>query len=396
MAEPVRPRIVGRGGGVQSPDASGLFQSDLSRLTIAPMRHRSYRRGTGYSPYPFKGGRVGSSYPALLCWNGALIIMSGSLLRERTARCRRRSPTSVAASFPLSEANVNITTHALHYGTAVFEGIRGNWNEDQSTMFVFRPREHYARLVQGCRIMLMDIPYSVDDFLEITKDLVRQCGYREDVYIRPIVYKSEEKVANLKLQELATDFALVIVPFGSYIEAEGAIRCMTSSWRRIDDTMIPPRVKISGHYVNSILAKTEATLAGFDEAIFMNQDGSVSEGSGENLFIVTNGTIHTPLVEENNLTGITRDSAWQLAEKELGMKVVERRIRRSELYLADEVFLTGTAAHVTPVGEIDNRPIGNGEIGPVTKSLSDLYLSLIRGNNPTYSYWCTAIPLEEP
>ena len=295
---------------------------------------------------------------------------------------------------PLAEANVNITTHALHYGTAVFEGIRGNWNEEQSTMFVFRPREHYERLLQGCRIMLMDIPHSADDLVEITKGLIRHCGYREDVYIRPIVYKSEEKIADLRLQKLATDFALMIVPFGAYIETEGAIRCMTSSWRRIDDTIIPPRVKISGHYVNSILAKTEATLAGFDEAIFMNQDGSVSEGAGENLFMVNNGSIATPLVGENNLTGITRDSAWQLAEKELGLKVTERRIRRSELYLADEVFLTGTAAHIIPVGEIDNRPVGDGGVGPVTDAISDMYLGLIRGNNPRYADWCTAIPLE--
>lgn len=295
---------------------------------------------------------------------------------------------------PLAEANVNITTHALHYGTAVFEGIRGNWNEEQSTMFVFRPREHYERLVQGCRIMMMDVPYKVNDLLEVTEDLIRRCGYREDVYIRPIVYKSEERVANLRLQDLASDFALITVPFGAYIETDGAIRCCTSSWRRIDDTIIPPRVKISGHYVNSILAKTEATLAGFDEAIFMNQDGSVSEGSGENLFMVSNGSIHTPLVGENNLTGITRDSVWQLAERELGLEVVERRIRRSELYLADEVFLTGTAAHVTPVGELDNRTIGNGDVGPVARSLRDLYLGLIRGNDSRYSDWCVAVPLE--
>ena len=257
-------------------------------------------------------------------------------------------------------------------------------------MFVFRPREHYERLIQGCRIMLLDIPYSVDQLLEVTEELISRCGYREDLYIRPIVYKSEEKVADLRLQNLASDFALITVPFGAYIESKGAIRCCTSSWRRIDDTIIPPRVKISGHYVNSILAKTEATLAGFDEAIFMNQDGSVSEGSGENLFMVSNGSIHTPLVGENNLTGITRDSVWQLAEKELGMEIVERRIRRSELYLADEVFLTGTAAHVIPVGELDNRKIGSGDVGPVTNSLRDLYLGLINGNNSKYSDWCTA------
>jgi branched-chain amino acid aminotransferase len=292
---------------------------------------------------------------------------------------------------PLSEANVNITTHALHYGTAVFEGIRGNWNERAGKSFVFRPREHYERLLQGCKIMLLDIPHSVDELMEITVELIERCGYREDLYIRPIAYKSEELVANLKLHELSSDFALIAVPFGSYIKADGAIRCCTSSWRRIDDTVIPPRVKISGHYVNSILAKTEAVLAGFDEAIFMNQDGGVSEGSGENLFMVSKGVLYTPLVGDNNLIGITRDSAWRLAEEELGLKIVERGIRRSELYLADEVFLTGTAAHITPVGELDNRPIGNGGVGPITQRLRDIYLGLIRGNNPKYSDWTVAI-----
>ena len=291
----------------------------------------------------------------------------------------------------LADANVNITTHALHYGTSVFEGIRGNWNKKMDKMFIFRAREHYERLLQGCKIMLMDVPYSVDDFMQITVELIERCGYKEDVYIRPIVYKSEELVANLKLHELGSDFALIAVPFGSYIEVEGAIRCTTSSWRRIDDTIIPPRVKISGHYVNSILAKTEAVFAGVDEAIFLNQDGSVSEGSGENLFMVYNGTLFTPLVSENNLTGITRDSIWTLANKELGLDVVERRIRRSEIYLADEVFLTGTAAHVTPVGELDNRTIGNGTVGEITKTLRDAYLKIIRGDNSKYEYWTTAI-----
>ena len=295
---------------------------------------------------------------------------------------------------PLSEAKVSVMTHALHYGTAVFEGIRGNWNEAQGKMFIFRLREHYARLHQGCRILLMDIPYSVDELCEITLDLVRKSGYREDLYIRPLAYKSAERVANLKLQELDSDFTLMLIPFGAYIDTEDAIRCCTSSWRRIDDTIIPPRVKIAGHYVNSILAKTEAVLAGFDEAIMLTQEGNVSEGTGENLFMITNGVIHMPLVADNNLTGITRDSAMTLARNELGIEIVERTIRRSELYLADEVFLTGTAAHVTPVGELDNRPIGDGGVGPITKKIRDLYLEAIRGNNPKYIDWCTGVALE--
>ena len=295
---------------------------------------------------------------------------------------------------PLSEANVSVMTHALHYGTAVFEGIRGNWNEEQGQMYVFRMREHYERFLQGCRIMMMELPYTVDDLCRITIELLQSCGYREDLYIRPLAYKSAERVANLKLHELDSDFTLMTVPFGSYIDTEGAIRCCTSSWRRIDDTMIPPRVKIAGHYVNSILAKTEAVMAGFDEAIMMNQDGSVSEGTGENLFLVSNGVLHTPPVADNNLTGITRDSAIQLAKKELGHDIVERTIRRSELYLADEVFLTGTAAHITPVGQLDNRPIGDGNVGPITRSLRDMYASVVRGNTPDYLHWCSQVPME--
>ncbi len=295
---------------------------------------------------------------------------------------------------PLSEAKVSVTTHALHYGTAVFEGIRGNWNADHDKLYVFRMREHYERLIQGCRIMMLDIPYSVDDLCDITIDLLQRCGYKQDLYIRPLAYKSEERVANLKLQELASDFALMVVPFGAYIDVEGAIRCCTSSWRRVDDTIIPPRVKISGHYVNSILAKTEATLSGFDEAIMLTQDGDVSEGSGENLFLVSNGTIHTPLVADNNLTGITRDSAMTIARDEFGLDIVERRIRRSELYLADEIFLTGTAAHVTPVGELDMRPIGEGGVGPITQKINEMYVDIIAGNNPKYAHWCADVPLE--
>ncbi len=295
---------------------------------------------------------------------------------------------------PIEEAKVSIMTHALHYGTAVFEGVRGNWNEEQGKIFIFRLREHYERMLQGCRIMMMDLPYSADELCEITVDLVQQCGYAQDVYIRPITYKSEELVANLRLHQLSSDFAVIVVPFGAYIETDGAIKCCTSSWRRLEDTNIPPRVKISGTYVNSILAKTEATLAGFDEGILLNQNGTVSEGTGENLFTVSNGVINTPPIGDNNLTGITRDSVFQLAKNELGVDIVERHLYRSELYLADELFLTGTAAHVTAVGSVDNRPIGDGDVGPTTRSIQELYADVIKGNNPDYLHWCTAVALE--
>ncbi len=292
---------------------------------------------------------------------------------------------------PIEDANVNVMTHALHYGTAVFEGIRGNWNPSEEKLFIFRIREHYERLLQGCQMLMLGIPYSADELCDITIDLVKQCGYKQDLYIRPLAYKSEELVANLKLQEVSSDFTLIMVPFGEYLETDGALKCCTSSWRRVDDTNVPPRLKISGTYVNGILAKTEATLAGFDEAIMLTQDGFVSEGSGENLFMINDGVIITPPVSDNNLTGITRDSAMEIAKRELGIEVIEARIRRSELYFADEVFLTGTAAHIQAVGTLDNRKIGSGESGPITNKINEIYQMAIRGQNPDYMDWCTAV-----
>ena len=295
---------------------------------------------------------------------------------------------------PIADAKVGVMTHALHYGTTVFEGVRGNWNEAQGKLFIFRLREHYDRLLRGCKIMMIDIPYSVDDLVKITVDLVQSSGYMEDLYIRPIAYKSEEAIANLMLNTLKSDFALMAVPFGSYIKADGAIRCKTSSWRRPDDTMMPTGVKLTGLYTTSILAKTEAIVAGYHEAILLNHDGTVSEGSGENLFLVQNGRISTPGETDNCLLGITRDSVIELAREELDIDVEERRIHRSELYLADEIFLTGTAAHVTPVGELDDRPIGDGETGPITASIQKIYRAAIRGDSPKYLDWCTGVAVK--
>ena len=289
---------------------------------------------------------------------------------------------------PLSDARVSITTHALHYGTGVFEGVRGNWNEEKGAIHIFRLREHYERMLRGCRLLMLDIPYSLEELCSITVELVERSGYSQDLYIRPLAYKSAEVVANLKLQDLESDFCLVAVPFGSYLGTD-VLRCCTSSWRRVDDAMMPARFKISGLYVNSILAKTEATLAGFDEAIILNQDGHVCEGSGENLFLVADGRIYTPPIEDNVLPGVTRDTVMQLAHSELGLDVVETRIDRSQIYVADECFLTGTAAHLTPVVEVDSRRIGDGSPGPVSSRLRDLYFDIVVGRNPKYIHWST-------
>ena len=280
-------------------------------------------------------------------------------------------------------------THALHYGTGVFEGIRGNWNQEKGVVYIYRLREHYERLLQGCRLLMLDIPYSLEELCQITVELVERNGHQQDIYIRPLAYKSAELVANLKLHELASDFTLITVPFGNYLGSDN-LRCCTSSWRRVDDPMIPARLKICGIYVNSILAKTEATLAGFDEAIILNHDGHVCEGSGENIFVVSDGQIITPALEDNVLPGITRDTIIELANRELGLEVVERSIDRSELYLADEIFLTGTAAHLTPVVQLDNRDIADGNAGPISTKLQKLYFDVVVGRNPKYLHWCTA------
>ena len=292
---------------------------------------------------------------------------------------------------PLAEAKVGVMTHALHYGTAIFEGIRGNWNPEDEKLYIFQVKEHYQRFLQGCKIMRIKVPYSAEELSRITVDMVERSGYQQDIYIRPLAFKGAERVAVLKLQDLEDSLVIFAVPFGAYMDLEAAAHCCTSSWRRMEDTMIPPRAKISGLYVNSILAKTEATLAGFDEAILLTQEGYVSEGTGENIFMVVNGELVTPSTSDNILGGITRGTVIQLARNELGINTVERNVRRSELYTADECFLTGTAAHLTPVGKIDNHDIGTGEIGPITRDLQQLYFDVIRGRNPKYLHLCTPV-----
>lgn len=289
---------------------------------------------------------------------------------------------------PLSEAKIGIMTHALHYGTACFEGIRGNWNSEEKQIYLFRVRDHFQRLKKSCHIMKINLPYSVDELCQFTVELVEKNGYREDIYVRPLAYKSSQ-VVGVRLHNLEDDFLMFVIPFGPYLDINKGCRCCVSTWRRIDDNMIPPRAKVTGLYVNSALAKTEAWENGFDEAILLNQYGHVSEGSGENIFLVVEGRLVTPASSDNILVGITRNTIIELAKNELGIDTVERSIGRNELYIADECFLTGTAAHVTPVIEIDHRRIGEGAIGEITKKLQQLYFDVVRGKNPRYIDWCT-------
>ena len=290
---------------------------------------------------------------------------------------------------PLEDARVGIMTHALHYGTGVFEGIRSNWNAEQQQAYIFRLKEHYERLVNGCKVMNISLPCSVDDMCRITVELVAKCGFKEDAYIRPLAFKSSQALG-VRLHDLEDDFLVFVIPWGPYLDVDKA-RCGVSSWRRPDDNVNPPQVKSTGIYINNALAKTEAIGNGFDEAIMLSPDGHVSEGSGENIFLVIGGKLVTPATSDNILTGITRNTAIELAKNELGIETIERSIDRSELYTADECFMTGTAAHLTPVAEIDRRKVGDGEIGPITAKLQDIYGQVIRGGHPKYASWCTPV-----
>ncbi len=284
---------------------------------------------------------------------------------------------------PLSEANLGVMTNFFHYGTGVFEGIRGNWNSEKQQIYIFCLEEHYERLRQGCNVLKIDLPYTVEELCQITVELVERCGFQEDIYIRPLAYKSSESLG-VRLHDIECDFLAFAFPWGPYLPEKA--RCCVSSWRFPNEV---PRAKLTGLYVTNALAKTEAIDNGFDEAIMLTPDGYVAEGSGENIFLVIDGQLVTPASYDGILMGITRNTVIKLAGAELGIKTIERHVDRVELYSARECFLTGTAANITPVTEIDGRKIGSGEIGEITKKLQNIYSDVIRGNNPKYLSWCT-------
>ncbi len=290
---------------------------------------------------------------------------------------------------PLEEAKLGIMTNSLHYGNAVFEGIRGNWNSEKEQVYMFRLQDHYTRMLGGCRVLKMELPYTIDDLCGITVELVKKSGFKEDLYVRPLAYKSSE-VLGVRLHDLDADFFAYVIPWGKYIDADKC-KCGVSSWRRMNSNMASPRTKITGQYVTSAFAKTEAIENGFDEAILLTEQGYVSEGSGENIFLVIDGKLVTPAIYNGILPGITRKTVIELAKNELGIVTIERSIERSELYNADEAFLTGAATRVQPIAEIDRRQIADGEIGPITGKLQQLYDDVIRGNNNKYISWCIPV-----
>ena len=289
----------------------------------------------------------------------------------------------------IRDAKVSVLTHAFNYGTGVFEGIRAYWNAEDEQLYGLHLKEHYQRLHRSCRIMRIGLPYTAEDLVGITLELLRKCNYREDAYIRPIAYKSSPLIG-VRLHDLDDAFTVFAVPFGTYIDIDRGISCGVSSWRRTDDNAIPARSKITGAYVNAALAKTEAQEAGFDEAIVLTQEGHVSEGSAENLFLVREGILTTPPASDNILEGITRSSILQLAA-DAGVPTAIRSIDRTELYIADEVFLCGTGAQISPVTSIDHRTVGKGEPGPITQKLSHTYFDAVRGRAPRYRSWVTPV-----
>jgi branched-chain amino acid aminotransferase len=291
---------------------------------------------------------------------------------------------------PMEEAKVSIAVHAFNYGTGCFEGIRAYWSEAEGRLLIFRPIEHYERLLRSARLLQMQLDLTAQQMTDITIELLRKEGFREDAYIRPLAYKASEGIG-VRLHGLRDAFAMFAVPFGQYIPASDGARVCTSSWRRVDDNAVPARAKITGSYVNAALAKSEVLLNGFDEAIVLTHDGHVSEGSAENIFMVKGGKLVTPAATENILEGITRDAIMTIAKQELGIETVERAIDRSEIYGADEVFFVGTGVQLVPIIEIDRRPVGAGVMGQTTAKLRDLYFDVVRGLKPRYRDWCVPV-----
>ena len=286
------------------------------------------------------------------------------------------------------DAKVGLLTHGLQYGTGCFEGIRGYWDPSEHEVFLLQLRDHYERLEISAKILMMKLPHTVDELIQITTELVTRNKFETDIYIRPCIFKSAEDIG-VRLHGVADAFAIIPVPFTSYLEGSSGLKTCVSSWRRADDASAPPRAKITGLYVNSALAKSEAVQNGYDEAIMLSADGHVSEGSAENIFLIKRGHIFTPDPSQNILEGCTRRSILEIARHEFGIPIIERSIDRGELYGAEEIFFTGTAAGVLHVSSVDLRPVGDGTMGPVTRELSEFYTSAVRGKEPKYKHWLT-------
>jgi len=287
-------------------------------------------------------------------------------------------------------AKIHITAHALHYGTAVFGGIRGYWNEEEKQMYIFRLGDHYARLYDSAKILLINLKYDIDKLIDITCELVRKNEFRQDVYIRPLAFKNvNPKIIGIDIYGVSDAFCMFALPFGAYVDIERGLRVCTSSWKRIDDNMITARAKVSGSYVNPALAKAEATMNGFDDCIMLSKNGFVAEGSAMNLCILRNGTLITSPVYEDILEGVVRKSILEIAQN-LGIRTEVRSIQRTELYVCEEAFFCGTGAQVAPIAEIDHRKIKDQQ-HPITTLIQKTFFDIVRGKNEKYKHWLTPV-----
>ncbi len=291
---------------------------------------------------------------------------------------------------PMSEATVSVATHGLHYGTGCFEGIRAYWNPDHQQLYVLKLREHFERFARSRRMLMMKPTESVDDLCAATVELLRRQGIRADAYVRPVAFKSSRTI-KLTLSSLDDSVYIYAFPMGNYVDISAGLNVCVSSWRRISGNAAPVRAKTTGAYINSSLAVDEAAANGFDEAIFLTQSGTVSEGSSCNLFVVKQGRVSTPRAADDILEGITRDAAIGMLSRDMGVATEVRAIERTELYDADEVFFTGTGVQVSPVTQVDRRAIGAGQPGPITMELQRRYLRAVRGDDPAYADWLTPV-----
>lgn len=288
------------------------------------------------------------------------------------------------------DAKVSVKSHALHYGTGVFEGIRAYYNEKENCLYAFRMKDHYERFLRSCKILFIDPKKTSEELCEITLKLLQKNFAQTDIYIRPLAFKSDPAVGNFNLKTLKDSLVIYCIPMGRHIEAPNGIKAGVSSWRRIPDNSIPPRGKLTGAYVNTSLAKTESTMNGYDEALLLDSDGHIVEGSAENLFIVKKNQLITPSLSSDILEGITRDTVMTIA-CDLGIEVIERSIDRSEIYQVEEVFLVGTGAEVIPVVEIDGRKIADGKTGSVSKQIKQIYYDLVHGLSDKYPQYLTKV-----
>jgi branched-chain amino acid aminotransferase len=284
------------------------------------------------------------------------------------------------------DIKLGLMTHALHYGTGVFEGIRAYWSAKQEQLHLLQAPAHFDRLRRSANVMRFNLPHSTEELVNITVELLRRNQFKSDVYVRPLLFTATEEIG-VRLHNINQSFLIYAVPFGNYVEIEAGLRCMVSTWRRVPDQSLPARAKVTGSYAQSALAKSEANEAGYDEAIVLTVDGHVSEGSAENLFMIKDGTFVTPPVTDDILEGITRTLLIGLIKDELGLPVIERSIDRTELYTCDELLLCGTGAQVAPVIEVDRRLVGNGKVGEFTQELQNIYFGAVRGETPKYKDW---------